>query len=287
MNSETAIAAYEQACRRYLEVQSIPDIQERIRQSLVHQAECAAAFAGLQSAAQSLDPEVWFALANAYSRGWGGKDAREEALVWFRKAADAGHTNSMVRLGIRLSRPDPDEAFDWFRRAAALGDASGMIFLGFAYRDGTGVACDYQQAVDWFIKAVEAGDGHAMIYVGRTYSRYIECPSEALRWFLRAADAGYTESHLELAFLYENRKSPLYNAEQAVHWYRKVIDGTSSSRDRAMLALAHFCRNGEGTPHDPTEAKAWLVKVLESAPPKSAFHREAKALLPKWEAEML
>jgi hypothetical protein len=67
----------------------------------------------------------------------------------------------------------------------------------------------------------------------------------------------------------------------------RVVEATSARRYRAMLALAHFCRNGEGTAHDPAEAKAWLVKVIENAPPKSESHREAKALLPKWETEML
>jgi TPR repeat protein len=209
----------------------------------------------------------------------------------FDKLRMRGHTRSMVRLGNLLNRPapdgDPTEAVALFRRAAELGDASGMIFLGFAYREGTGVACDNEKAVDWFIKAVEAGDSHSMIHAGRMYSRHLKRPEEAMSWFLRAAEAGQTESHLELAFLYEDRKSPLYDAEQAVRWYRRVAEANGGSRDRARLALAHFCRNGEGTAHDPAEARAWLIKVIESAPPKSAFLREAKSLLPKWEAEML
>lgn len=291
MNSETTLAAYERACRRYLELQAVEDVPERIRQSREYQIECEAIFARLRAEAESPDPAVWFALGDAYSRGWGTKEQRGQAMEWYRRAADAGHTRSMVRIGNLLNRPPPDgaptEAVHWFRRAAELGNASGMVFLGFAYREGTGVACDNEKAVDWFIKAVEAGDTHSMIHVGRMYSRHLHDPEEAMRWFLRAAEAGQTESHLELAFLYEDRKSPLYDAEQAVHWYRRVAEANGGSRDRARLALAHFCRNGEGTAHDPVEAKAWLVKVLESAPATSAFHREAKALLPKWEAEML
>ena len=291
MNSEPPISAYERACRRYLEVQAVKDVHERIRQSLEFQTECAAVFARLLADADSSDPAVWFALGDAYSRGWGTKDERGQARVWFQQAADAGHTRSMVRLGNLLNRPAPDgeptEAVALFRRAAELGDASGMVFLGFAYREGRGVVCDDGKAVEWFIKAVEAGDNHSMIHVGRMYSRQLHCPEEAMRWFLRAAEAGQTESHLELAFLYEDRKSPLYDAEQAVRWYRRVAEANGGSRDRARLALAQFCRNGEGTAHDPAEAGAWLRKVIESAPLTSSFHREAKSLLPKWEAEML
>lgn len=162
-----------------------------------------------------------------------------------------------------------------------------MVFLGFAYREGTGVACDNQQAVDWFINAVEAGDSHSMIHAGRMYSRYLDCPEAAMRWFLRATEAGQTESHLELAFLYEDRKSPLYDAEQAVRSVSPCCRGQRRKPRPGKAGACAFFRNGEGTAHDPAEARAWLIKVIESAPPQSAFYREAKSLLPKWEAEML
>jgi TPR repeat protein len=162
-----------------------------------------------------------------------------------------------------------------------------LCFLAFAYREGTGVACDHQQAVDWFIKAVEAGDKHSMIHAGRIYSHYLQRPGTAMHWFLKAAEAGQTESHLELAILYRDRKSPLYNAKQAMHWYQRVAEGESGSTDRARIALAHFYRNGEGTAHDPAKAKAWLSKVIETAPPTSAFYQEAKSLLLQWNQEML
>ena len=291
MNAETTIAAYERACRRYLEVQAIKDVHERIRQIVEFQTEGAAVFARLRADADSPDPAVWFALGDAYSRWWGTKEERGQARAWFQKAADAGHTMAMVRLGNLLKRTTPDgnpaEAVHWFRRAADLGNASGMINMGFAYSGGTGVVCDNQQAVDWFIKAVEAGGIHSMIHVGRMYSRELQRPDLALSWFLRAAEASQSESHLELAFLYEDRKSSLYDPQKAIHWYLKVAEGRSGSRDRARIALARFCRNGEGIRNDIVEAKAWLAKVIESGTPKSAFDREARTLLKKWESELL
>lgn len=201
MNAQTATSAYEAACRRYLEVQAIKDVDERIYENQKLRHEFVAAFACLHQ--DSSDPAVWHALGDAYSKGWGTTADREQALRWFRQAANAGHAKSMVRLGNLLNRPPPDgaptEAIQWFRRAAELGNASGMIFLGFAYREGTGVPCDQRQAVDWFIKAVEAGDDHSMIHAGRMYSRNLQRPAEVMYWFSRAAEAGQTESQLESA----------------------------------------------------------------------------------------
>lgn len=291
MNSESPVSDYQQACRRYLEVQSVTDIHKRDEQSLQLRHQFQKAFARLLVNADFSGTEVWHALGDAYSKGWGTTADKKQAFKWFHRAADAGHTKSMVRLGLMLQSPpptgDPVKSIQWLSRAAERGDASGMCFLGFAFREGKGVTCDMQKAVDWFIKAVEAGDKHSMIHVGRMYSRHLKRPDEAIRWFLRAAEAEQTESHLELAFLYEDRKSPLYDAVQAVNWYHRVASGTSDSKDRARIALAHFCRNGEGTPHDIAQGKGWLRKVLQSAPPTSALHREAKTLLASWELEML
>jgi len=291
MNSDTPTNDYELACRRYLEVVAVTDIRERIRQNLELRQQFETAFRRLLENADFAGPAVWHALGDAYSKGWGTTPDKKETAKWFHRAANAGHTKAMVRLGLMLNRPSPDgdaiKGIWWLRRAAELGDASGMIFLGFAYRDGTGVMCDHQQAVDWFIKAVEAGDDHSMIHAGRMYSRYLQRPAEAMRWFLKAAEAGQSESHVELALLYQNRKSPLYDAKQAIHWYRKVAEGKSGSKDRARIALAHFCRNGEGTSHDVGQAKQWLQKVIESAPVTSSFYKEAKALSLEWEKDML
>jgi TPR repeat protein len=291
MKSEIAVNNYEQACRRYLEIGAITDMNERARKREELHRDFEAAFDELLSIVDFSGTAAWHALGDAYSNGWGTTPDQKQAFEWFHRAAAAGHTKSMVRLGLMLQRPGPDgdavQAILWFRRAADGGDASGMCFLGFAYREGEGVVCDFEEAVAWFIKAVEAGDSHSMIHAGRMYSGYLKRPVEALRWFLRAAEADQAESHVELAILYEDRKSPVYDAEKAVHWYLKVAEGSSCSINRARIALAHFCRNGEGMPADAARAKQWLHKVIESVPPTSRFNQEAKKLLATWKQDLL
>ena len=83
-----------------------------------------------------------------------------------------------------------------------------MVWLGFSYREGDGVPCDHAEAVRWFIKAVEAGDAHSMIHVGRMYARYLSSPAQAVGWFLRAAEAGFTESFVERADLLTRTRNP-------------------------------------------------------------------------------
>ncbi len=239
------------------------------------------------------DPETWYALGAAYRSGNGAQRNRDEAIRWFRRAAEAGHTKAMMSLGSALRYPDhwregaEAEALEWARKAAELGSSSGMISLGLAYQDGTGVPRDPQQAAAWFIKAVEAGDGHSLVYAGRVYARQLASPGEAVKCFLRAVEAGYDESFVELAILYDDRTSPVHDPAEAVKWFKIVAEETCGSRPRAMLALARHCRDGSGTAQDLKMAREWLTRLLAITSPKSAEYREATSLLAEIEGDLL
>ena len=227
--------------------------------------------------------DAWFMIGDAYQTGTGTKRNREQALRWFRKAADSGHIRSMVRLGIALHHPDYEktwaESVTWFQKAADLGDARGMVFLGFAYREGQGVAQDYKMAASWFTKAVAAGDTHSMIHAGRVLTRHLNAHAEALSWFLRAAEHGHNDSFVELAILYDQPGTPVHNPTEAVRWYKVVEKETRGSRPRAMLALAIHCRDGDGTPRDLKAAAEWLRQYMQLTREKSKEHRAAAKML--------
>jgi TPR repeat protein len=54
-----------------------------------------------------------------------------------------------------------DEAVKWFRKAADAGNARGIRGLAFMYENGYGVQKDVQQAVSLYRKAANLGDQHA------------------------------------------------------------------------------------------------------------------------------
>jgi TPR repeat protein len=227
--------------------------------------------------------DAWCMIGDAYQTGTGTKRNREQALRWFRKAADSGHIRSMVRLGIALHHPDYEETWaesvTWFQKAADLGDAKGMVFLGFAYREGQGVAQDYELAAGWFIKAVAAGDTGSMIHAGGVLARHLNSHAEALGWFLRAAEHGNKDGFLELAMLYDQPGTPVHNPAEAVKWYKVVEQKTMAFRPRAMMALAIHCRDGDGTPRDLKAAAEWLRQYMQLTREKSKEHRAAAKML--------
>ena len=82
----------------------------------------------------------------------------EEAVSWFRRAADKGNAEAMWRLGKcyflgnGVTKSDED-AVSWFRRAADKGNAGAMYHLGYCYQYGEGVPKDLKQADYWLNKA--------------------------------------------------------------------------------------------------------------------------------------
>jgi TPR repeat protein len=244
----------------------------------------------LREEADSHNPGVWHALGNACANGSGTVRDVDEAIRWYQRAAEAGYPPAMVSLAHRLRCPTPTDlpaAIQWLRKAAALNSASAMVDLGFAYREGTGVPQDYAQAIRWFSSAVEAGDKHAMIHVGRMYAGYLCDPVQAVAWFLRAADAAFPDSFIELAHLYNDRESKVYNPAEAHKWYRIVAEYSEGTNSRALLALAHQHLDGAGVPCDLAEARLWLHRLLQVVPDRSATHREATRLLKKLEGQFL
>jgi TPR repeat protein len=86
----------------------------------------------------------------------------EEAVRWFRKAAEQGdrdaQTNlgSLYLLGDRLPQ-DYSEALKWLRAAADQGHPLAQTKLGIMYEDGKGVPQDRVQAYMWFSLAAAQG----------------------------------------------------------------------------------------------------------------------------------
>jgi len=62
---------------------------------------------------------------------------------------------------------DAEQAVSWYRRAAEAGNTEAQFNLGSCYDDGDGVAKDAEQAVSWYRRAAEAGDSRRPVQLGR------------------------------------------------------------------------------------------------------------------------
>lgn len=103
----------------------------------------AAATAIWRNLADKGNPDAAFNLGQAYRLGRGVPADVSQAKRWFEMAANKGHLDAQVSLGLLLfDSGDRPLAMDWLRKAAARGEPRALLVVGTALFNGDGVAQD-------------------------------------------------------------------------------------------------------------------------------------------------
>ena len=128
--------------------------------------------------------------------------SEDQGIEQLRKAAEDGHVEAQVRLGVKYDLgkgvPKNDrEAVKWYRKAAEQGNAPAQYNLGVKYAKGEGVPEDDRKAVKWFRLAAEQGDAMAQHNLGVMYDKGEGVPEDyvkAYAWFNLAAAQGQEDA---------------------------------------------------------------------------------------------
>ena len=127
------------------------------------------------------------------------------------------------RLGAYFySKKDYQEAVKWYRKAAEQGDAEAQFYLGLCYSNGDGVAKDLKEAAKWWRKAAEQGEAAAQYNLGVCYSNgngVAKNYQEAVKWYRKAAEQGMAEAQCNLGFCYGEGIGVIQNKVKAYAWY--------------------------------------------------------------------
>ena len=120
------------------------------------------AFADLMPYAARGDAQSQFAIAEMLRSGNGTKRNQAEALIWYRRAADQGHSAAQCNLGTSLyngwgTAADPQRAIDWWMHAAVGGNARAMFNLGTVVAKGVYIKRDFPRAYRWMMEAQSLG----------------------------------------------------------------------------------------------------------------------------------
>ena len=93
-----------------------------------------------------------------------------QAVVWYRKAAEQGYANAQESLGVcyffgwGVTR-DRTQAIAWYRKAAEQGYAEAQYELGVCYFFGWGVMQNESEALYWYHKAAAQNHAYAKEWV--------------------------------------------------------------------------------------------------------------------------
>ena len=122
----------------------------------------------------------------------------EEAVGWFRKAAEGGYAHAQWSFGNmyavgREVPQDDNEAFRWYHEAAKQKHPMGQYLVGKCCVEGKGVKRSYPVGMQWLRLAAEQELPDAQNYIGWMYESGTGVPTnrtEAVQWYRKAADQG-------------------------------------------------------------------------------------------------
>jgi hypothetical protein len=176
-------------------------------------------------------------------------------------ANDAANFNAMVAL-------------------ANKGDAEAQYHVGMMYNNGIGTQKDPRQAFEWFQKST-ASNGPlgayklGCYYDGQGAGIVAADPTEALKYKLVAAKAGYVLAQYDVALIYGRQE----NFEEAFKWSKMAGD---QGYPKALYNLSGLYFQGKGAPKDLALAYAYFK--LSNVPPRKQVN-EMAGILTKPELE--
>ena len=216
----------------------------------------------------SVSPALLFRVAKFYDLGIGTNKNHEDAVKWYRKAAEQGHATAQCNLEICYATGDGvaenlKEAVKWYSKAAEQGHAAAQNYLGVCLHEGKGVEKNYEEAVIWYRKAAEQGYATAQNNLGLCYEfgRGVEKNyEEAVKWYTKAAEQGHAKAQFFLGWCYEKGQGVEKNYEEAVKWYTKAAEQGNAY---AQFNLGWCYDNGQGVEKNLEEAVKWYTKAAK------------------------
>ncbi len=212
--------------------------------------------------------EAQYVLGEMYNHGLSIAVDKQQAVYWYRKAAEQGFAEAQNNLAVLYTKGEGVEqnyatAAYWYRKAAEQGIAEAQHNLGTLYEDGYGVAEDISTAIDWYNKAAEQGIAEAQYNLGIMYQNgegVSQDYSTAAYWFRKAAEQGIAWAQFNLAILYEDGEGVEQNYATAAYWYRKAAEQGMAD---AQYNLGILYRKGEGVEQNYSTAAYWYRKAAE------------------------
>lgn len=243
--------------------------------------------ARLQAGAEKGDVRAQTALGKAYRDGDGVPQNDDLAFRWLRKAAEQGDAVAENDLGVLYGLGkgvdrDKEEAVRWYIRAAKQGNAEGMFNLGASYYNGDGVEVNDTASYAWFLLAKEAGNpraqeaisraetenkagpAEAFMKIAQMYEAGVELPknpTEVLKWYRKAADAGDAEADVRVAgiLLAQGRSTSQEEYSEA----RKRCETAAERYSPGAYCMAVIYKRGLGVAADLLETIKWLNRTAE------------------------
>lgn len=184
-----------------------------------------------------------------------------EAIKYFQKAAELGHTEAQARLGaLYLIGNNPEKSIVWLTKAASAGLREAQYNLGLAYLHGKGVKKNPIEAAKWLKKASDLELVSAQIAMANLYAKGIGVKQdleESAKLVDKLASNNDPETLVMAgAFMFKNQ-----NYQATVTLLEKAAKLGSAE---AQFYLSSLYSEGVGVTKDLKKAKQLMTQSAES-----------------------
>lgn len=282
--------------------------QWQVGQTYARLGEPARALPVLQSAAAAGHPRAASVLGSLHEEGGGTAKSRDEAMRWYRLAAEQGQPEAMAALGrLLLQERGPEareSAWQWLRQAARMNDRDGQYHLGWllaqqgAAQDdaqacqlfltaaeqghvgaqvaiashllaGRGVAKDQKAATGWLARAAATQDPVANYLLGRVWQGGSEEDrAKAQKSYSIAASAGHREAQFALATMLAGSRAEA-DRKQAADWFARALEAGHTA---AANSLGRLYRDGVGVVQHHDKARGYFQLGAEQGDANAMYN---------------
>lgn len=227
--------------------------------------------------AQSSDCLAENILGLMYDYGQGIKQSYEEAIKWYRKAAEQGFAQAQCNLGLMYKSgtsvtQSSEEAIKWFRKAAEQDNAQAQCNLGLIYKDGTGIAQSSEEAIKWYRKAAEQGYAEAQFRLGTMYedgAGVEKSDEEAINWFRKAAEQGNADAQFRLNMMYGSKQNSAQSDKGPLD---QILKAAKQGNADAQYRLGTMYENGQDVEKSDSNAAEWYLKAARQGAVKAQYN---------------
>ena len=176
----------------------------------------------------------------------GSLSGNTSSLALVRRKAEAGELDAQHNLGVILlkaPKPQIEEAIRWFMKAAEQGHTLSQFTLGEFYRTGPEPNRDFGQALKWYRRAADQGHAEACYFIAVMYDRgqanHADA-TESLRWVRKSAELGYVPAQYDLAEAHYAGKGIPMDYVEAYRWFSRALAGGKNDAKYRLGELELF-----------------------------------------------
>ncbi|KXS56863.1 MAG: hypothetical protein AMR96_00305 [Candidatus Adiutrix intracellularis] len=221
--------------------------------------------------AEAGDVEAMYQVGRLYeTAGRGAPRNFSTAVVWYRKAAEAGRPEGFLQLGLSYEigkgvTADRGKALEYLRQAALMDLKEAVYALVTLTLAGTGPSsADLQTARKYLIELGKEAEPQTFMTLGAFYENGIGIApnyTEALFWYQKAAATNLPEAFYSLGVCYEVGLGAAAEPAKAILNFQKAAD---LKIPNAAYKLAFIYLEGFLVDIDQDKAISYLKEALEN-----------------------